>query len=165
MEVLETTMSRRQLHEAERGAGEGRKRHKPARIREAAIEREREDAREAESAAARTPSRTLDRPARSCGMEALDVPRHRAKANLRKASGIWVSLPAKAKPDIQSRSRGSGGGCRGTLRLLTQRELHRSLRGRRGGRKDSPTMPVEQSDHLVVAMKAAKADGAKGVTR
>ena len=65
-------MSRRQLHEAIRGAGEGRKRHRPAMIREAAVEREREDAREAvATAAVGTPGCAQDRAARSCGMEAL----------------------------------------------------------------------------------------------
>jgi hypothetical protein len=160
MEVLETTMSRRQLHEAERGAGEGRQRHEPVRIQEATVEREREDAREAALAEPRAGPA-----ARSCGMEAVDVPRHRAQAKLRKASGVWASLPAKATPDIQSRPWGSGDGCCGTLRVLTQRELHGSLTGRRGGREDNPLTPVEQSDHLVVATKPGNSGGAKGVTR
>jgi hypothetical protein len=166
MEVLETTMSRRQLHGAERRAGEGRQRHEPAKTREAAVERKREDAREAtlRVVAADPPSCSLDRTARPCGMEAVDVPRLRAQAKLRKADGVWASLPAKATPDFQTRSLGSGDGRCGTLRLLTQRELHRSSEGSRGGRKDDPAMPVEQSDHLVVATKPAKAGGAKGVT-
>ena len=159
-------MSRRQLHEAERRAGEGRQRHEPARTREAAVEREREDAREATPCvvAAGPPGRAPDRTARSCGMEAVDVPRHRAQAKLRKADGVWASLPAKATPEFQSRPLGSGDGRCGTLRLLTQRELHRSSAGSRGGPKNDPTIPVEQSDHPVVASKPAKAGGAKGVT-
>lgn len=166
MEVLETTMSRRQLHGAERRAGEGRQRHEPAKTQEAAVEREREDAREATHGvvAAGSPGRAPDRFARPCGMEAVDVPRHRAQAKLRKADGVRASLLAKATPDFQSRLLGSGDGRCGTLRLLTQRELHRSLPGSRGGRKDDPAMPVEQSDHLVVALKPAKVGGAKGVT-
>jgi hypothetical protein len=97
-------------------------------------------------------------------MEAVDVPRHQAQAKLRKAFGVWASLLAKATPDIQSRPLGSGDGRCGTLRGLTQRELHRSLRGSRAERKDDPATSMEQSDHLVVARKSAKAGGAKEVT-
>lgn len=153
-------MSRRQLHEAERGAGEGRQRHEPAMIREATVEREREDAREAALAEPRA------RPAvRSCGMEALDRPQRRARAKLRKALEVRVSVPPNATPDIQPGPRGNGDGDGGTLRGLTQRELHGSaLSGRREGGNDDPPMSLEQSDHLVVATKPGNAGGAKGVT-
>ncbi len=141
--LLEVTMSRRQLHEAERG-GAFRRRRRHAAIRDAAT--------------ARTS-------ARSCGMEALDAPQHRAKAKLRKAFDAWASALPSATPDIQSRHRGSGDGGGGTLCVLTRGELHRSARcGRRGGGNDDPPTPVEKSDHLIVVMKPGNAGGAKGVT-
>ena len=159
-------MSRRQLHEAERGAGEGRKRHRPAKIREAAVERLREDAREAVSTAADgRPVRAPNRTARSCGVEALDEPQRRTRVKLRKAIEVRVSVPPNATPNIQSGPRGSGDGEGGTLRRLTQRDLLGSATsGRRGEGNDNPPMSLEKSDHLVVAMKPGNAGGAKGVT-
>ena len=157
---LEATMSRRQLREAERRAGEGRQRHEPARTREAAVECEHEDACEAAPAGPRT------RPAaRSRGMEALDRPQRRAKAKLRKALEVRVSVPPNATPEIQSRPRGSGDGDGGKLRGLTQRGLLGSATsGRREGGNDDPPMSLEKSDHLVVATKPGNSGGAKGVT-
>lgn len=61
--------------------------------------------------------------ARSCGMEALGEPQHRTKVKLRKALGIWVSVPIYVTPDIQSRSLGIGDGGGGTLCVLTQGDL------------------------------------------
>ena len=126
-------MSRRQLHEAERGLAP----------REAAVYR---------------PS------ARSCGMEALDAAQHRTKVKLRKAVVTWVSVRRNATPDIQSRS-GSGGDGRGAkLCVLTQGDLHGSASSDRRGRgNDDPPIPVEKSDHPVVATKPGNAGGAKGV--
>ncbi len=141
--LLEETMSRRQLHEAERGVALRRKRRRAA-IRDAASAR---------------------KSARSCGMEALDAPQHRTKVKLRKAFDAWVSALPSATPDIQSRHRGSGDGGGGTLCVLTRGDLHRSMRcGRRGGGNDDPPTPVEKSDHLIVVMKPGNAGGAKGVT-
>ena len=97
-------------------------------------------------------------------MEAVDAPRHRAQAKLRKAFGVWASLLAKATPDIQSRPRRSGDGCCGTLRVLTQRELHGSHVVGGADERTPRRCPLEQSDHLVVARKPAKVGGAKGVT-
>jgi hypothetical protein len=164
--ALEATMSRRQLHEAERGVGGRRRRRSPASIREATVRRTREDAREAAPAAvAGPPSHTQVRAARACGMEAGDGPQRRAQAKLRKAIEVRVSVPRNATPDIQSGPRGSGDGDGGTLRGLTQRDLHGSATsGRRGGGNDDPPMPVEKSDHLVVATKPGNSGGAKGVT-
>lgn len=160
-------MSRRQLHEAERGVDLRRRRRGAVSIREATDGMEREDAREAASAAAaRSPGRTPDRTARSCGVEALDEPQRRAQAKLRKAIEVRVSVPPNATPEIQSRPRGSGDGDGGTLRGLTQRDLHGSATsGRREEGNDDPPTSLEKSDHLVVASKPGNSVGAKGVTR
>jgi hypothetical protein len=137
-------MSRRQLHEAERGVASHRRRWLPMLIRDA------------------TSARTS---ARSCGMEALDEPQPRAKAKLRKAFDAWASVPSNVTPDIQSRHRGVGDGSGGTLCVLTRGDLHRSApSGRRGGGNDDPTTPVEKSDHPTVVMKPGNAGGARGVT-
>ena len=153
-------MSRRQLREAERRAGEGRQRHEPAETQEATVECEHEDACEVALAGPRTRP-----PARSRGMEALDRPQRRAKAKLRKALEVRVSVQANATPQIQSGPGGSGDGDGGTLRGLTQRDLHGSATsGRRGGGNDDPPKSLEKSDHLVVATKPGNAGGAKGVT-
>lgn len=137
-------MSRRQLHEAERGVMDRRSWRPVTSIREAA---------------------PRGASARSCGMEALGEPQHRAKAKLRKAFDAWVSVPWNVTPGIQSRHRGSGDGGGGTLCVLTQGDLQGSARsGRRGAGNDDPSTAVEKSDHLVVATKPVKAGGAKGVT-
>jgi hypothetical protein len=98
-------------------------------------------------------------------MEALDVARHRAQAKLRKANRVRVSLPSKATPDIQSWPFGSGDGGCVTLRVLTQRDLRGSLVVGGENARTPRRCPSEKSDHLVVALKPAKAGGAKGVTR
>jgi hypothetical protein len=142
--LLEETVSRRQLHEAERGAVTRRDRRLAVLIREAA------------------PGRAS---VRSCEMEARDEPQHRAKAKLRKAVDAWVSVRVNVTPDIQSRHRGSGDGGGGTLRALTQGDLFSSAAsGRREAGNDDPSMAGEKSDHLVVVMKPGNAGGAKGVT-
>jgi hypothetical protein len=141
--LLEETMSRRQLHEAERGVATHRQWWLVMSIREAASD---------------------GTPARSCGMEALDEPQHRAKAKLRKAFGVWASVRPNVTPNIQSRLRGTGDGGGGTLCILTQGDLHRSAQsGRREEGNNDPTTPVEKSDHLIVARKPGNAGGAKGV--
>jgi len=136
-------MSQRQLHEAERGTGDGRRRRFPG-IRDA------------------TP---FEAPARSCGMEARGEPQHRAKAKLRKAFGVWASVRINVTPGIQSRPRGSGDGGGGTLRVLTQGDLCRSAAGgSRGEGDDDPMMSAEKSDHPIVVQKPGNSGGAKGVT-
>ena len=98
-------------------------------------------------------------------MEALDEPQHRAKAKLRKAVDAWVSVPSNVTPNIQSRHRGTGDECGGTLSVLTQGDLHGSARsGRWEEGNDDPPKPMEKSDHLIVVMKPGNAGGAKGVT-
>lgn len=166
MEHLEATMSRRQLHEAERGAGKGRKRLEPAVIREAAIEMRTWDARPAMPEVGRTPlGPAPDRIARSCGVEAVDESQRRTRVKLRKAAEVRVSVPRNATPDIQTGPRGSGDGEGETLRGLTQRDLLASASSSRRGRgNDDPSMCQEKSDHLVVATKPGNSGGAKGVT-
>jgi hypothetical protein len=146
--LLEETMSRRQLHEPERGAGRGRARRRVWRT--PVLIRDGMDA---------------SPPARSCGMEALDAPQHRAKAKLRKAFDAWVSVPSNATPSIQSRHRGTGDGGGVKLSVLTRGDLHRSARAV-GGKEATTTRRCrsEKSDHLVVVMKPGNAGGAKGVT-
>ena len=137
-------MSRRQLRETERGGGTLPQAGLALMIREV------------------TSSGTS---VRSGGMEALDEPQHRAKANLRKAVETWVSVPSNVTPEIQSRSRGTGGGGGGTLSVLTQGDLQGSASsGRGGGGNDDPTKPMKKSDHLIVVMKPGNSGGAKGVT-
>jgi len=144
---LEVTMSRRQLHEAERRV-EGRRQRRSSAVTREAVS-----------------TRTS---ARSCGMEGLGEPQHRAQAKLRKAAGVWASVPSNATPDVQTRPRGSGDGGGGTLCVLTRRDLHESARcGRREGGNDDPPMPRcawEKSDRPTVVMKPGNSGGAKGAT-
>lgn len=169
-------MSRRQLHEAERGVPRA--------------------ATGADGEATIRGSRARRRAAvRTCGMEALDEPQPRTRVKLRKAIETRVSVPSNVTPDIQSWSRGTGDGSGGTLRALTQGDLPRSRtvwrepRQRRRLERDARDCglpPVarrvrvvgeeetttqrslgnerEKSDHLVVARKPGNAGGAKGVT-
>ncbi len=147
--VLEETMSRRQLHEAERGAVCRPRGRCAVLIRDART--------------GRTPCRAV--PARSCGMEALDAAQHRAKAKFRKALEVWVSVPSNVTPDIQSRPRSTGIGGGAKLCVLTQGDLCVSASsGRWGGGNDDPPRHAEKSDHPVVVMKPGNAGGAKGVT-
>ena len=136
-------MSRKQLHEAERGV-RGRPRQPLALIRDAAVER---------------PS------VRSCGMEAVGAAQHRTKVKLRKAPVVWVSMPANVTPNIQTRPGGIGDGSGAKLCVLTQGDLYVSaLSGRAGGGNDDRPKHVEKSDHPIVVMKPGNAGGAKGVT-
>jgi len=148
--LLEETMSRRQLHEAERRAGRDQRWSSQRWIRDAQ--------------AVWTLCRSVS--VRSCGMEALDAAQHRAKAKLRKANEVWVSVPSNVTPDIQSRPRSSGDGGGVKLCVLTQGVLHGSAAAV-GGKEATTThrcLSVERSDHFVVAMKPGNAGGAKGVT-
>ena len=166
MEHLEATMSRRQLHEAERGVGEGRSGPDPATIREAAFEARARDARSATPAVALTPlGQGLVRSVRTCGVEAVDGSQRRTRVKLRKADEVRVSVPQSATPDTQTGPRGSGDGEGETLRGLTQRDLRASAPSSRRGRgNDDPSTCLEKSDHLVVATKPGNSGGAKGVT-
>jgi len=99
-------------------------------------------------------------------MEALDAAQHRAKAKLRKAIEVWVSVPSNVTPHIQSRPRSTEAGGGAKLCVLTRGDLHGPAQAV-GGKEATMThqrLQVEKSDHLVVVMKPGNAGGAKGVT-
>ncbi len=100
-------------------------------------------------------------PARACGMEARDEPKHRTQVKPRKAGLTWASVPPNATPDIQSWQDGSEDGSGGTLLVLTRGDLHGSARcGRQLG--NGLPMSVEKSDHPIRAVKSGNAGRAKG---
>jgi hypothetical protein len=66
-----------------------------------------------------------------------------------------------ATPSIQSWQDGVGGGGGGKSFILTPRDLLWSGDGRAQEGNDAGSMLEEKSDRLVVAMKTAKAVGAK----
>ena len=70
-------------------------------------------------------------------------------------------MPLNATPGIQSRQDGNGGGGDGKSFILTPRDLLWSGDGRAQEGNDAGSMLEEKSDRLVVAMKTAKAVGAK----
>lgn len=140
-------MSRRQLHEAERGAVATRS---PAERTGAVMIRD--------ATAARSP-------VRSCGMEALGVAQHRTKVKLRKAVRTWASMPSNVMPYIQSWSLSTGDVCGVKLRVLTQGDLSRSAWAVGGVEATtSHRCRVEKSDRFIVVMKPGNAGGAKGAT-
>ena len=101
--------------------------------------------------------------ARTRGMEAGGEVLHQTQVNPRKAGLCWVRLPSKSKPDIQLCQDGSGGG--GSTKAFAPYPERSPLvrgSGRSGG--NAGTMPLEKSDHLIVAGKPGDAGGAKGVT-
>ncbi len=137
-------MSRRQLHEAERGVEGNPKGQPSAKIRDAAVKR---------------PS------VRSCGMEALGVTQHRTKVKLRKASEVLGQHAAQCDARYPDATSWYWRRCGVKLCTLTQGDLYVSVqRGRAGEGNDNRPMRVEKSDHLVVALKPGNAGGAKGVT-
>ena len=98
-------------------------------------------------------------------MEARGKPPYRTQVKPRKAGPIWVSTRCSAMPDFQSRRDGIGDGDGGKWLVLTPGDLGGSaVSGRRREGNDALLMSVEESDHLVVAMKLGNAGGAKGVT-
>jgi hypothetical protein len=102
---------------------------------------------------------------RPCGMEAVDELPHRTKVKLRKAWRSGASALASVMPNIQTCPPCIGDGDGRKLCILTQGGLYRSaVSGTRGRRQRRPPTPVEKSDRFVVAMKPAKAGGAKGAT-
>lgn len=133
----------------------------------------------------------IETSARARGMEALDEPQQRAKAKLRKATRTGVSVPPNVTPGIQTRSVGIGDASGGTFlapypgrspwvpRLTVTASRTEALArkgaaratgslppwtsGRWGGRNDPP-MPLEKSDHLMVARKPGNSGGATQVT-
>ena len=70
-------------------------------------------------------------------------------------------MPLIATPGIQSWQNSNGGGGGGKSFILTPRDLLWSGDGRAQEGNDAGSMLEEKSDRLVVAMKTAKADGAK----
>jgi hypothetical protein len=74
-------------------------------------------------------------------------------------------VPPSTTPDIQSRRDGIGDGGGGKWLVLTPGDLGGSAKsGRRRGESNALPMPIEESDHFIVAKKPGNAGGAKGVT-
>jgi hypothetical protein len=102
-------------------------------------------------------------PVRARGEEAGDELQHLTQVNPRKADLIKASVLANATPNIQPRSEWYWGRWR---QDIDHSYFKRSPRVRLGGRvgegNDDDLRPVEKSDLLILAMKLAKAGGAKG---
>ena len=95
-------------------------------------------------------------------MEARGEPQHRTKVNPRKA-GLPGQACLPTRRPISNRGRSVvGAAAAGSHSYLTPRDLPWSGNGRGREGNDAGSMPGEKSDRLVVAMKPAKADGAKG---
>ena len=102
-------------------------------------------------------------PVRGCGMEAWSETPYRTKVNPCAGRVTWVSMPRVAKPNIQPKAPGTGGGDGVKKQRLTPGDLCTSAES------GSPVHEVrakraEKSDHPIVALKAGNAAGAKGVT-
>ena len=123
--LLEEIVSRRQLHEAERGVSASRKGQALMSIRGCHVRRVA---------------------VRSCGMEALGAAQHRTKVKLRKAIEEWVSALASVTPGIQTCPLGSGDGCGVKLCVLTRGELCRSAVS---GRADGDVRPKRQRSQII----------------
>ena len=95
-------------------------------------------------------------------MEARGEPQHRTQVNPRKAGLPGQACLSTRRPVSNSWQEGVGGGGDGKSFILTPRDLLRSGDGRAQEGNDAGSMPEEKSDHLIVAMKPVKADGAKG---
>lgn len=169
--LLEVTVSRRQLHEAERAEG-----RRPRGLRQST-----RDAVAVRSSA------------RSCGMEARGVAQHRTKVKLRKADGVQGQRAAQrdarypdAAPDVVETVRcealrsypGRSPEVPRDAAMASRTEAPTRKGGARAtgsltrkdwvaGKEATTTQPrlVEKSDHLVVVMKPGNSGGAKGVTR
>lgn len=106
--------------------------------------------------------RQLHDPVRACGKEAGGILQHLTQVNPRKADLIWASMLANATPNIQPRSEWYWGRWRQDIdHSYFKRSPQIRFGGRVGGEKDDGPMSVEKSDLLIVAMKLAKAGGAK----
>jgi hypothetical protein len=102
-------------------------------------------------------------PVRACGEEAGGTLQHLTRVNPRKAGLIEASVLGNATPDIQPQSGRYWGRRRQDIgHSYFKRSLQIRFGGRVGeGNDDDPTS-VEKSDLLILAMKLAKASGAKG---
>lgn len=103
-----------------------------------------------------------DELARACGMEVKSEMQHRTKVNSYAGSPERVNAPGCVTPNIRMCQGGRGSGSGRKWYALTPGELHGSSSGRTFS--DKGPMPLEQSDHLVVAMKLVNVSGAKGMT-
>ena len=100
---------------------------------------------------------------RARGKEAGDKLQHLTQVNPRKAGLIEASVPTNATPDIHPQSEQYWGRRRQDIdHSYFKRAPQVRFGGRVGeGNDDDPTS-VEKSDLLILAMKLAKASGAKG---
>jgi len=97
-------------------------------------------------------------------MEARGETQHRTQVKPRKAGPIWVSVSANATPNFQPWSeRYWGRSRREAFHSYPKRSLRIHIDGRALGNHNQWPTSEEKSDHLIVATKSAKADGAKGV--
>ena len=107
--------------------------------------------------------RQLHDPVRACGEEAGGALRHPTRVNPYEAGLIEASVLGNATPDIQPQSEQYWGRRRQDIdHSYFKRSQQVRLGGRAGEGNDDGLMPVEKSDLLILAMKLAKAGGAKG---
>ena len=99
-------------------------------------------------------------------MEAGGQPWYRTQMNPQAGWSGWVSVPGSTKPHIRPCRTSSEGGDRGKRLTLTPGGLHGSAEGGGSvhGGNDVRAMPMQKSDHPILAMKPGNAGGAKGVT-
>ena len=101
--------------------------------------------------------------ARARGEEAVGELQHRTQVKPREAGLMEASVLGNATPDIQSWSGRCGGRERQDIdHSYSKRSLWVRKSGRAGGIENDRPKPGEKSDLLVLAMKLAKASGAKG---
>ena len=107
--------------------------------------------------------RQLHDPVRACGEEAGGILQHLTQVNPRKADLIKASMPASATPNIQPRSEWYWGRRRQDIdHSYFKRSPQVRFGGRVGEGNDDGSTSVEKSDLPILAMKLAKASGAKG---
>ena len=102
-------------------------------------------------------------PVRARGEEARDELQHLTKVNPRKAGLMEASVLGNATPDIQSQSGRYWGRRRQDIgHSYFKRSPQIRFGGRVGEGNDDDSTSMEKSDLLILAMKLAKASGAKG---
>ena len=100
---------------------------------------------------------------RARGKEAGDKLQHLTQVNPRKAGLIEASVHTNATPDIQPQSEQYWGRRRQDIdHSYFKRSPQIRFGGRVGEGNDDDSMSMEKSDLLILAMKLAKASGAKG---